>query len=71
MKCLAGNRYDAHSTTLGIAVMGKVTPTIVALSDPNMDIKPIIKARLGCMANINTATDNVAATNSIHVGIMV
>ena len=47
--------------------MGNVTPTMVAPSEPNMDIKPMMEARLGWMLNINTDTDIVAATNRMLV----
>jgi hypothetical protein len=67
VKCLAGNRYDAHSTTVGIACIGNVTPTMVAPSEPNMDIKPMMDASLGWMLNIKTDTDIVAATNKMLV----
>ena len=47
----------------GMAVTGNVTPTIVALIDPNMEIKLIIKANLGWMLNKNTDMEMVAAIN--------
>lgn len=63
MKCLAGKRLDNRLIIDGMAVTGNVTPTIVALIDPNMEIKLIIKANLGWMLNKNTDTEMVAAIN--------
>ena len=67
VKCLAGNNTEAHSTIGGIADTGKVTPTIVAPNDPNMETKPIIDERCGFMLKMNTDTDKVAATNNIEL----
>jgi hypothetical protein len=63
VKCLAGKRLDNRLIIDGMAVTGNVTPTIVALIDPNMEIKLIIKANLGWMLNKNTDTEMVAAIN--------
>ena len=63
MKCLAGKRLDNRLIIGGMAVTGNVTPTIVALIDPNMEIKLIIKANLGWMLNKNTDMEMVAAIN--------
>lgn len=67
VKCLRGNNHEAHSIILGIDVTGNVMPTKEAPNEPNIDIKLMIRGRLGLILNINTDNDIVAATKSIDV----